>query len=71
MDQVKIRKLPQAGPNRTIATDVEDQPLMVVMGVRASSTAHGRMKVAFGVPMTDDDGQPAFGAFAEFRLEMN
>lgn len=50
-------------PDRTVA--------LAVLNVRASTSAPSRLKVAFGVPIGDEEGAPLAALSPEFRMEMN
>lgn len=72
-------KVPQYGPNRSIMLHVQDPdgehvhgpPVRLILDQRASTTAHGRIKVTLGIPAKEEDGTDAFAVACEFRLEMN
>lgn len=77
-----VHRLPDHGPNRSIMLNVtsghpagEHQhgtPVRLLMDVRPSTTAHGRLKITFGVQAEElETGEPAFATACEFRLEMN
>lgn len=67
------RNLPEAQPDEP---HTHVGPQRTVLLIRASSTAQGRLKVAFAIeldlpPHPDTGQQPCIGLDSEFRLEMN
>lgn len=66
MPNAAIMVLPDHGPNRSILL-VDGAPARVGLAGRLSTSAHGRLKVAFVTPT--DAGPAVLGP--EFRLEMN
>lgn len=69
---VTVLTLPDAGPNRSI-TLVGEKLAMIGLVMRESSTAYGRIKAVFIMPVPDPESgdQPVAAKMAEFRLEMN
>lgn len=68
---VDIRPLQQFGENRSITT-VEGAPMQVLLGMRESESAPGRVKVLFCTPVVPGDAEKGLAAIgAPFRLEMN
>lgn len=63
---LRIRALPEHGPNRSILLTEERSPVLLGLHLRTSTTAHGRVKAAFAVPAGE-----GLAALAEFRIEMN
>lgn len=61
------------GPNRSMMISADNGvPVRVLAVHRASTTAHGRLKVALAFPTEPEaDGPLCAVAVASFRLEMN
>ncbi|HEX7088664.1 MAG TPA: hypothetical protein VF192_00915 [Longimicrobiales bacterium] len=69
----EVRKVPQAGPNRSILY-IDGMPAVCNILLRRSRTAHGRVKAMLAADITPPDapeGEFAAAPVAEFRLEMN
>lgn len=58
-------------PPKTILLRPDRTAALAVVHVRASTSAPSRLKVALGVPISDEEGAPLAALSPEFRLEMN
>lgn len=56
---------------KTVLINQDRTPVGIVLNVRESTTAPGRLKVAPAVPVSDEEGAPLAALSPEFRLEMN
>lgn len=61
----QIQKMPEAGPNRSMLT-IDGAPVLCALALRASTTAHGRVKAQVVAKVGD-----APVLVDEFRLEMS